>query len=207
MMDNRSLGDQFKSIKQRLPDAGTVRLQGKGKRKNDLSTPRALLNRRFCFVTDEFAVVVFLVVQAIHNFVSFRPGRHFNETKSFGLPRKLINNKLCADNGAKGAAKLGKLRFRNIIWETTDKKFHAFPSLQGGKQELFRYRRIRNDYVGYQKKKMLSDVRIFSYTSFPSPLQMNNYQTPNGNQFFPTENNRNSQIRLMYSHTLPTMLY
>lgn len=90
-----------------------------------LSATLAFFGRRFGFVADQGAMIVFFPVESVHGLVPFRPAGHLDKTEAFGLSGKLIHYKLGADHATELTAKFAEFRLGDIIREATDKKFHA----------------------------------------------------------------------------------
>ena len=118
---------------------------------DDLPAPLAFFDRRFRFVADECAIVIHFTVQLFHDLVSFRAVAHLDEAKAFGFSSELIDDQFGAHYVAKRLAQVRKFVFGNIIRETAEEKFHAYPvgvvsknfSGIGG---------YRIDSAGYQKR-------------------------------------------------------
>jgi hypothetical protein len=102
-----------------------------------LSATLAFFDRRFGFIADKRAVIVFFAVQSIHRLVSLRPTGHLDKAEPFGFPRDLIDNKFGTDYAAKFTKQFRKFRFNDVIREATNKKLHA-RSPRGNKQETFK---------------------------------------------------------------------
>jgi hypothetical protein len=87
--------------------------------------------------------------------VPLRAIGHLDKAEAFGLPGELIDDQLGADHVTKGCAQLGKLGFRDVVGETANEKFHAYPTLKTRviSKNFSGIGGYVIDSAGYQKRK------------------------------------------------------